>query len=93
MGPARARALEESMGTARALEEREKCRENDFLSLKKCCFSGGFRPQSERMVFKQRRDMFFWKVSSSLGAFGAHGHVHVPTFDSILHVSGPKLTF
>ena len=40
-----------------------------------------------------QKKYFVWKVSSSLGAFGAHGHVHVQTCGPISHASGPQLAF
>ena len=39
------------------------------------CFSGGFHPQSEHLVFKRRNGVFFWRVSPSIGAFDFHGQV------------------
>ena len=51
------------------------------------CFSEGCLPQSELLVFKKGKGMFFWKVSPSLGASGAHGHIRIPTFHEIPHAS------
>ena len=33
-------------------------------------FSGGFRPQSELLVLLKKQVLFFWRVSTSIGAFG-----------------------
>ena len=38
-------------------------------------------------MIKFDKGVLFWKVSPSLGAFGAHGHVGIPTFHEISHVS------
>ena len=39
------------------------------------------------------KDVFFWRISPSLAAFGAHGHVRFPTFDQVLHASDLEITF
>ena len=41
----------------------------------------------------EKRVLLFWKVRPHLELLGHDGHVHVPTFGPISHVSGPKLTF
>jgi len=33
----------------------------------KVLFFEGFRPQSERLIFKKRKGVFFWRVFPSLG--------------------------
>ena len=55
--------------------------------------SEGGSPSIGAFGLHTKRNALFSKVPPSLGDFGAHGHVHVPTFGSILHASGPKLSF
>ena len=43
---------------------------NFVANNKNVFFSGGFRPQSERLVLKKKKGVFFWRVSPSIGDFG-----------------------
>ena len=51
-----------------------------------------FDPNHVRNITKEKKHIC-GRVSPSLGAFGAHGHVRIPSFDEISHVSDLDMSF
>ena len=45
-----------------------------------------------RLVITENEGVFLWRVSPSLGVFGAHGHVQIPTVHQIPYVSGLEMS-